>query len=94
MSVLYDTLIFTEPLSENTTQENEKIKINPKRVQREISKEMKRRSISTKSEKTLQLSYERNNKEHREIKLRKSEESARLKFILKQKKRKAKHKGR
>lgn len=68
-------------------------KKNPKRVQRDVRKEMKKTSIGTKSQQALKLQQEQNKQqrqvENRERNLAKSKR----KFELKQKKKKEKHRG-
>lgn len=68
-------------------------KKNPKRVQRDVRKEMKKTGIGTKSQQALKLQQEQNKQqrqvENRERNLAKSKR----KFELKQKKKKEKHRG-
>lgn len=71
-----------------------KEKINPKRLQREIKKQVKEVEVGTKSQQALKLQHEEN-KTERKIKTREQkEQEERYKFQLKQQKRKEKHKGR
>ncbi|RDU22912.1 YjdF family protein [Anaerosacchariphilus polymeriproducens] len=69
-------------------------KINPKRLQRKVKKEILDLGIGTKSQQALKLQQEEK-KLHRKAKTRKEKEaeSKRI-FAMKQEKRKAKHKGR
>ena len=71
-----------------------KEKINPKRLQREIKKQVKEVGVGTKSQQALKLQHEES-KTDRKIRTRKQkEQEERYKFQLKQQKRKEKHKGR
>ncbi len=71
-----------------------KEKINPKRLQRKIKKQVTEVSIGTKSQQALKLQHEEN-KTERKIRTRdQKEHEERYKFQLKQQKRKEKHKGR
>ena len=71
-----------------------KEKINPKRLQREIKKQVKEVGVGTKSQQALKLQHEES-KTDRKIRTREQkEQEERYKFQLKQQKRKEKHKGR
>lgn len=74
--------------------EKHKENINPKRLQREVKRQVANVGIGTKSQQALKLQQDENKLE-RKIRLRKrrEEEEERL-FLLKQEKRKEKHKGR
>ena len=66
---------------------------NPKRIQREIKKELQSKKFLKKSEEILKLQYEENKKE-RKVKTKQEEElEKQRKFLLKQEKKKQKHKG-
>ena len=68
-------------------------KINPKRMQRDIKKQMKETGIGTKSQQALKLQHE-HNKQERKLKSREKKEADKLRmFELKQQKKKKKHKG-
>lgn len=67
---------------------------NPKRMQREIEKQMKNPYIGTKSQQALKLKQEEQKTERRIVKKNKQREEKQRKFEIKQKKRKEKHKGR
>ena len=67
---------------------------NPKRRQREIKKELQSKKFLKKSEEILKLQYEENKKERKvKTKIEKELEKQK-KFLLKQEKKKKKHKGR
>lgn len=68
--------------------------VNPKRLQREVQKQITGIGIGTKSQQALKLQHEQSKCEYKlRVKRRKEEEQERL-FALKQQKRKEKHKGR
>ena len=69
-------------------------KKNPKRVQREVKKQLRNAGIGTKSQQALKLQQEQNKRE-RKVKSRKEKlaETERM-FELKQQKKKEKHRGR
>jgi len=72
----------------------EERKINPKRRQREVKKQMENRGIATKAQQALKLQYEQNKlgKRTRNRELKEAEKER--KFALRQEKKKARHKGR
>lgn len=69
------------------------VRKNPKRMQRDVKKQLQENGIGTKSQQALKLQQEQN-KQERKVKSREQKlaETARL-FELKQQKKKAKHKG-
>jgi hypothetical protein len=76
------------------SKEKVKERINPKRLQREIKKQIDNVGIGTKSQLALKLQQEQG-KISRKIRSREQREAEKLyQFELKQKKRKEKHKGR
>lgn len=69
-------------------------KRNPKKMQREIRKDLGKTGIGTKSQQALKLQHEQN-KQERQAKSREQKRAkAELLFALKQQKRKEKHRGR
>ena len=79
--------------------EKEKIEIknksiNPKRMQREIRKQNKKKGITTKSQLLIQKQLEKNKVERKAAEKQKKVLVEQRKFALKQHKRKQKHKGR
>jgi len=71
----------------------EERKINPKRMQREIKKQVENKGISTKAQQALKLQHEQN-KLDRKVRNRELKEAEKeRKFALRQEKKKAKHKG-
>lgn len=70
-----------------------KAKRNPKRMQRDVKKQMKETGIGTKSQQALKLQQEQN-KQERKVKSREQKEADELRmFALKQQKKREKHKG-
>lgn len=68
-------------------------KMTPKRMQRNVKKQLQNTGIGTKSQQALKLQQEQNKQEHKaKSRKRKSTEAERL-FKLKQQKKKDKHKG-
>ena len=72
----------------------EERKINPKRRQREVKKQMENRGIATKAQQALKLQYEQNKlgKRTRNRELKEAEKER--KFALRQEKKKVRHRGR
>ena len=67
---------------------------NPKRVQREVRKQVQSTGISTKSQQALKLQQEQRKTERRVKSREKQEAEVERKFTLKQQKKKDKHRGR
>lgn len=67
---------------------------NPKRIQREIKKQLQSSGIGTKSQQALQLQREQKKTERKHINKEQKEAEKRRLFELKQQKRKNKHRGR
>lgn len=70
------------------------IKMNPKRKQREVQKQMKVKGISTKSQQALKLQQEQIKKDRKKVSQENKAFLKQYQFDLKQQKRKEKHKGR
>jgi hypothetical protein len=87
----YDKLKFSPPVD---GVKSPKEKINPKRLQREVKKQINDAGIGTKSQQALKLQQEQGKTERKERIKEKRETEKRLHFELKQQKRKEKHKGR
>lgn len=87
----WNQLQFSPPITTDKTREK---RVNPKRMQREINSQLQERSLGTKAQQALKLLQEQN-KTQRKIQ-RKEQKAVELerKFILRQKKKKAKHRGR
>ena len=67
---------------------------NPKRVQREVRKQVQNTGIGTKSQQALKLQQEQLKTERRIVSREQREAEKQRQFELKQKKRKEKHRGR
>lgn len=88
----YHKIEFENPLiTENLTSSK---KINPKRVQKIISAQLKEKKISTKAQSALKAQQELNKKEKKENKSILKKQTKERNFELKQIKKKAKKKGR
>lgn len=68
-------------------------KKNPKRVQRDVRKEMKKTGIGTKSQQALKLQQEQNKQQRKVQNRERNRAKAQRKFELKQQKKKEKHRG-
>ena len=66
---------------------------NPKRVQREVRKQVQNTGIGTKSQQALKLQQEQNKQERKERSRKKKEVEEQRMFELKQRKKREKHKG-
>lgn len=87
----WHTLKFSPPINADTKQD---AKINPKRMQRAIKKQLSDQGTGTKSQQALKLQQEEG-KVARRIKGRaQKEEQQQLKFEQRQQKKKEKHRGR
>ncbi len=87
----WNKLRFTLPIK---TEKIEKRKINPKRLQRQISSQLEDRGMGTKAQQVLQLQRDQN-KAAKRIKTKEQKEiERRQQYALRQEKKKAKHKGR
>ena len=87
----WNKMRFTLPIKKEKI---EKRKINPKRLQRQISSQLEDRGMGTKAQQVLQLQREQN-KAAKRIKTKEQKEIERKQqYALRQEKKKAKHKGR
>jgi len=87
----WDKLKFSPSIEIETTQDR---KINPKRMQREISSHLQNKGIGTKAQQALKLQHEQN-KVERITKSREQREAEQdRQYALRQKKKKEKHRGR
>ena len=66
---------------------------NPKRVQRDVRKEMKKNGIGTKSQQALKLQQEQNKQQRKVQNRERNRAKAQRKFELKQQKKKEKYRG-
>ena len=74
--------------------EIKEVKKNPKRIQREVHKQMHNTGIGTKSQQALKLQHEEVKMERKNLSREKREEEKQRQYELKQKKKKEKHRGR
>lgn len=86
----YNNLKFSRPFSIELKAEK---KINPKRLQRIIREETVNKGIGTKAQQAMQLEYEANKVVRKAISKEQREEMKRLKFDMRQDKKKEKKKG-
>jgi len=68
--------------------------LNPKRVRREIGKELSRAPVGTKAQQALKLQYKARKVSQKQKRRKEREDEAERKFLLRQQKRREKHKGR
>jgi hypothetical protein len=85
-------LRFSQPVAAGSVKENSKI--NPKRIQRTIKKQLSQTGIGTKAQQALKLQHEQNALQRKEYNKKQSEEEKLLKFEHRQEKKKQKHRGR
>ncbi|MED3727442.1 YjdF family protein [Priestia filamentosa] len=88
------TLIHNSHQSGVNVKQNDLKRINPKRLQRRVAKEMRRTGVSTKAQEAVRQEYEERKKQRKHITKQHREEEKQRKYHLKKKKAKAKHKGR
>ena len=68
--------------------------VNPKRIQRQVRRELQDTGMGTKSQQALKLQQEQMKTDRRAVSREKMETEARRQFELKQQKKKEKHRGR
>ena len=86
----YDQLRFSQAVAADVKEAGR----NPKRVQREVHKQVQNTGIGTKSQQALKLQQEQRKTERRTVSREQRETENQRQFELKQQKRKEKHKGR
>ena len=86
----YFSLPFCKSLLEKSSNQKE---MGYKRMQRKIKKEQSKETIGTKAQNAIKLQYESNKTEKKKQAKLKKEQKEELKFNLRQKKKKEKHKG-
>ncbi|KNF07513.1 protein of unknown function DUF2992 [Gottschalkia purinilytica] len=79
--------------SNKSSSEFKEKRINPKRLQRQVRKEINNQSIGTKAQEAIKESLKASKLERKKYKKLRKEEQKELKFQLKQQKKKEKHKG-
>jgi len=73
--------------------EKQDVKINPKRMQREIKKQLENQGVGTKSQQALKLQQEENKIARKEKSREQREAEKLMQFELRRQKKKQKHKG-
>lgn len=86
----YDSLQFSPAVA---TVVKEKTR-NPKRMQRDVMKQLRDTGIGTKSQQALKLQQEQLKTEHKAVSRKQREAKKQRRFELKQRKKKEKHRGR
>ena len=86
----YDRLRFSPAVAADVKEASR----NPKRVQREVRKQMQNHGTGTKSQQALKLQQEQSKTERRTVNRENREAEKERKFELKQQKKKEKHRGR
>lgn len=69
-------------------------RMNPKRMQREINSQLQDKGIGTRAQQTLKLQHEQNKTERKLRSKEQKEAETERQFVLRQEKKKAKHRGR
>lgn len=87
----YDKLKFSPAVD---FEEKSQKRVNPKRLQREVKKQIADAGIGTKSQQALNLQHEQGKQERKDRFHQRQEADKQFRFELKQQKRKEKHKGR
>lgn len=80
--------------SQSVEAEIKKVHNNPKRLQREVHKQIENLGAGTKSQQALKLQHEQIKTARKQINRKRKEEEKQLQFQIKQQKKKEKHKGR
>jgi hypothetical protein len=73
--------------------EKKEKKVNPKRQRKKISKELENVQVGTKAQIAMKLQHEQNKVSRKTFSKQQKEEMKKMKFDLKQKKKKEKHRG-
>ena len=87
----YDNFTFSPAVESEVVVKD---KINPKRLQRDIKKQVQNIGIGTKSQQALKLLQDENKAERKTRTREQKEAEKEFQFVLKQQKRKEKHRGR
>ena len=86
----YGSLAFSKPRADHP---RPLARANPKRAQRNASRAILESGVGTKAQQALKSQYEANKDEHKALSREEREAEAERKFLLRQEKRKARHKG-
>lgn len=84
-------LKFSPPVKTDKVEEHN---INPKRMQREINSQLENKGIGTKAQQALKLQHEQTKIERKTKSREQKEAEKERQFVLRQEKKKAKHRGR
>lgn len=87
----WSRLKFSPPIKSEMVEEQ---KINPKRMQREINRQLQVKGIGTKAQQALKVQHEQNKLERKVKRNKQREAEKKHQFSLRQEKKKAKHRGR
>ncbi|KNZ40757.1 YjdF family protein [Acetobacterium bakii] len=87
----YNRLQFSHPVDDEKIQEK---RINPKRIQRDIHRQLEKKSIGTKAQQALKEEQEQKKITRKDFNRQKTEEEKLQLFELRQEKKKRKHRGR
>jgi hypothetical protein len=87
----WSNLRFSPPVDESIREEH---RINPKRMQRAINKQLSQIGVGTKAQQALKLQHEQTVVQRKVFNKQRSEEEKIFQFELKQQKKKEKHRGR
>lgn len=90
LSQNWNQLKFSPPVDAGGKKET---RVNPKRRQREVKKQLEMQGTGTKAQQALQLMREQGKLEHKAVSRREREAEKERKFELQQEKRKKKHRG-
>jgi hypothetical protein len=86
----WNKLRFSPPIDSDSQQEN---KLNPKRMQRAIKKELDAHGVGTKSQQALKLQQEEGKAARKKVSRTQKEDEQERQYELRQQKRKEKHRG-
>lgn len=87
----WHTLTFSPPVKTDKIVER---KLNPKRMQREISSQLENKGIGTKAQQALKLQHEQSKIDRKTHSREQKEAEKERQYALRQEKKKAKHRGR
>ena len=97
MNEIYEFLLENwNKLKFGATMKNESVlkkKINPKRLQRDVKKQVKNVGIGTKAQQALKMQHEQGKEKRKMLSKQQKEMEKERKFLLQQEKRKNKHRG-
>lgn len=86
----YYKLVFSRSIK---VDKGEQKTINPKRLKRIVKRETSQKGVGTKAQQAMKLEHEKRKEEHKKISKEKREEIQKIKFEMRQAKKKEKKKG-